>query len=376
MHAEAHNNFGLLAQRLGRLDEALARYARAQALKPDYADAHWNEALARLLLGDFETGWNKYEWRWRRKETPPRALAAPLWDGGDLAGRTILLHAEQGQGDAIQFIRFAPLVKARGGTVVFECPKGFLRLFDGVAGVDRLVLAGAPLPPFDCHAPLLSLPGLLDTTLETIPADVPYLKADPGRVAAWRARFAGISKPKVGLVWRGNPAHANDANRSIPAQTMAALARAADVHWVGLQLDPRPEELAAFSPAVIDNLGPELGDWAETAALVEALDLVVTVDTAAAHLAGALGRLVWLLLPFAPDWRWLRHRADSPWYPTMRLLRQPAPATGPRCSKRPAPPCAASPTRSRPSPRRPCIGRRAACRRPWWSATSGRAPTS
>jgi tetratricopeptide (TPR) repeat protein len=324
-HAEAHNNFGLMSQRLGRLEEALARFERAQALKPDYVEAHWNESLARLVTGDFETGWREYEWRWRRKETPPRRLQVPAWDGGDLNGKTILLHAEQGIGDAIQFIRYAPLVKARGGTVVFESPPGLRSLVDGMAGLDRVIGAGDPLPPFDHHAPLLSLPALLGTTLETIPADTPYLAADPERVAAWRDRLSGLSRSKVGLVWRGNPKHGNDRHRSIPSSTIAALVKSAEVDWVCLQLDARPDELAAFAPTPMIEAGPLLGDWADTAAAVAALDLVITVDTSIAHLAGALGKPVWTLIPFAPDWRWLLKRTDTPWYPSMRLFRQDAP---------------------------------------------------
>jgi tetratricopeptide (TPR) repeat protein len=324
-HAKAHNNFGFVMQLLGRVDEALARYIRARTLKPDYADAQWNEALALLLLGDFQAGWPKYEWRWRRKETPPRILATPAWDGGDLTGRTILLHAEQGRGDAIQFIRYAPLVKARGGIVIAECPESLIRLFGSAKGINRLIAVGDALPPFDCHASLLSLPGLLGTTLETTPANIPYLTAEPEKIDDWRRRLADDGRRKIGLVWRGNPQHANDCRRSIPAAAMAALPRDVDAEWVSLQIDASPDELAAFAPVALRNAAQGLADWADTAALIQALDLVVTVDTAVAHLAGALGKPVWVLLPFAPDWRWMQGRADSPWYPTMRLFRQPAP---------------------------------------------------
>ncbi len=334
MHAEAHNNYGLLSQGLGRTDEALARYARAQDLKPAYADAHWNEALARLLLGDFATGWRKYEWRWRRKETPPRMLAAPLWDGSTLAGKTILLHAEQGTGDTIQFIRYASLVKAQGGDVVFECPPALRRLLDGMAGVDHIVPAGGTLPPFDVHAPLLSLPALLGTTLETLPANVPYLHPDPDRVQAWRERLSGLAQLKVGLVWQGNPAHSNDRSRSIPVSTMGELTVGTDIDWVSLQVDARPDEIKAFGSASFYDAGAQLDDWVDTAAAISALDLVVTVDTAVAHLAGALGKPAWILLPFAPDWRWLLDRSDSPWYPTVRLFRQPSPGSWPPVIRR------------------------------------------
>ena len=324
-HAEAHNNFGVLSQRLGRFDEALARYRRAQALEPDYADAHWNEALSRLLQGDFETGWRKYEWRWRRPETPPRPMAVPLWDGGALTGLTILLHTEQGDGDALQFIRYAPLVKAQGGAVVLDCPRSLRRLFSGVVGVDNLVPDDGAPPQINCHAPLLSLPRLLATSLETIPAAVPYLQPPVELIAGWRERLAEVGGPRVGLVWRGNPAHSNDRRRSIAPARFAPLTGVAGMAWVSLQRDVRPEELAAFQPAALYDAGPMLGDWADTAALISTLDLVVTVDTAVAHLAGALGKPVWTLLAFTPDWRWMLDRTDSPWYPSMRLFRQPAP---------------------------------------------------
>lgn len=321
-HAKAHNNLGFVLQQQGRLDEAAVRYQRAQTLEPDYADAHWNESLLRLLRGDFPMGWQKYEWRWRRKETPPRVFAEPLWKGGDLAGQTILLHAEQGFGDAMQFIRYAPLVKKRAARLVVECQPELLRLFAGVSGMDQLVARGGVLPPFDCHAPLLSLPGLLGTSLETIPTDGPYLRAEPDLVQAWREKLARRSGLNVGLVWRGNPNHSNDRKRSIAVEAMAALCAVADVNWVSLQADPRPDEMEFLSRTGIEDSARSLGDWADTAALVSALDLVMTVDTGVAHLAGALGKPVWVLLPFAPDWRWLLDRDDSPWYPSLRLYRQ------------------------------------------------------
>ncbi len=321
-HAKAHNNLGFLLQRQGRLDEALARYERAQALDPDYADAHWNEALARLLTGDFAIGWRKYAWRARRPETPSRTFAEPAWDGGNIAGRTILLYAEQGMGDAMQFIRYAPLVKDRGARVVVECHPELRRLFATAAGTDALAGRGDALPAFDCHASLLDVPALLGTALETVPAGIPYLHAEPALIAEWRSRLEGSGALKVGLAWRGNPAHANDRRRSVPAQTMARLAAADGVSWFCLQPDARPDELAAFAPSMLNDCGKLLRDWADTAALIAALDLVITVDTSVAHLAGALGKPAWVLLPFAPDWRWLLDREDSPWYPTLRLFRQ------------------------------------------------------
>ena len=330
--AEAHNNFGLLLQRRGRWAEALARFEHARTLKPDDAEAHWNEALARLRLGDFDAGWREYEWRWRRKETPPRAFAAPPWDGAALAGRTILLHAEQGQGDAIQFVRYAQRVQALGARVVLECPRPLRRLFHRVDGVDQLVCTGDILPSFDVHAPLLSLPRLLGAPVPSpVPSPAPsasaraYLTAEAGAAETWRRRLDGHAGRRIGLAWRGNAAHGEDRRRSIGASVIAPLTRSIPAAWVGLQVDARAEELAAFSPAALRDAGPMLDDWAETAALISTLDLVVTVDTAVAHLAGALGKPVWVLLAFTPDWRWLLERDDSPWYPTMRLFRQPTP---------------------------------------------------
>jgi Tfp pilus assembly protein PilF len=320
-HAAAHNNLGFLIQRQNRVKEALARYHRAQEIKPGYDDAEGNEGLARLLLADFDEGWRKYEGRWSRQGRRP--LKAPLWDGGGLTGRTILLHPEQGLGDAIQFVRYAPLLKRMGASVVLECPPSLERLFAGLAGVDRLVPTGSPLPAFDLHAPLLSLPRLVGTRLETIPAEIPYLKAPPEHAAAWEARLADVKRPRIGFLWRGNPNHPNDRRRSMPVQAMAEVVGSLDAGWVSLQLDPRQDELAALPPVRL--VGPEIGDWADTAAIVEGLDLVITVDTSVAHLAGAMGKPVWMLIPFAPDWRWMLSRTDSPWYPTMRIFRQPDP---------------------------------------------------
>jgi len=298
-YAEAHFNLGTLLMEQGRIGDALDCYGRAQALKPDYANAHWNEALARLTLGEFRIGWEKYDWRHRRPGHAARAFAAPAWTGEDLTGRTILLHAEQGFGDTIQFVRYARLVKARGAAaVLLECQPGLVRLLADAHGVDRVLPRGeVRLPAFDCHASLLDLPRLFGTELATIPADVPYLRAAPDRVADWRARLS--SAPRigtgltVGLAWRGNPKNSHDRRRSIAAEVIAQLGGVPGVDWVLLQTDARPDERAALAPlGAVRDCGAELGDWSDTAALVSALDLVISVDTAVAHLAGALGRPV------------------------------------------------------------------------------------
>ncbi len=326
-HVGAHNNLGMVLQAQGRLDEAMASLERAIALKPDHPGAHFNLGLALLLHGDFERGTAEYEWRWQAKDHAPRlpSIDVPAWDGRPLPGQTLLLRAEQGLGDAIQFVRHAPLVRARCGRVVLQCPAALVRLLATVAGVDEVTASAEPPPGIAAHAPLLSLMHLLGTRLETIPAEVPYLAANPRRVAEFQEQVAAAAGLKVGLVWAGSPIHKNDRNRSLGLAALAPLLAIEGVSFFSLQKGAAAEEVAASGLAgrLID-LGPELGDFADTAAAVSCLDLVIAVDTAVAHLAGALGKPVWTLLPFAPDWRWMVDRADSPWYPTMRLYRQPA----------------------------------------------------
>jgi tetratricopeptide (TPR) repeat protein len=325
--ADAHSNRGNALKEQGRLEEALACYQLALWLKPESVSAHWNRALAWLQAGDYERGWPEYEWRWRRPQTPLRPFAQHRWDGGPLAGRTILLWCEQGLGDSIQFIRYAPLVKEKGGAVVVECPAQLVPLFRTCAGIDRLVVEGEPLPAFDVQAPLMSLPGLLGTTLGTVLAAVPYLAANPALVGRWRQELAGVGGFRVGICWQGNPRHPWDRHRSIPLEVFAPLAAVAGVRLLSLQQGAGAEQLRALAgrfPVV--ELPPSLdgtaGDFADTAAVMQCLDLVVSADTAAAHLAGALGVPVWVALSAIADWRWLVGREDSPWYPTLRLFRQ------------------------------------------------------
>jgi hypothetical protein len=228
-------------------------------------------------------------------------------------------------GDTIQFVRYASLVRQKGGRVLLSCPGSLSGLFQGLVGVDGLYPDGRDLPGYDCQVPLLSLPGLLGTNLETIPAAVPYLHQDPARVAAWRQRLAGCAGLKVGVAWRGNPRHKNDRNRSMTAARFAAALSVPGLMVVSLQKDGTAEEIEALrSQGPVLEAGPELKDFSDTAAVMAALDLVVSVDTSVCHLAGALALPVWTLVPFSPDWRWLLGRDDSPWYPTLRLFRQPA----------------------------------------------------
>jgi len=323
-HIRARTNLGVALRDLGRTAEALAAFEAAIACDGDYADAHWNRALALLLSGDFERGWPAYEWRWRATTMTPRKFSAPLWDGTPADRRTLLLHAEQGLGDCLQFIRYAPLVVARGATVVVECPAPLASLVGSCAGVSEVVARGAPLPPFDLHAPLMSLPGLLATRADTIPAETPYLAAPKSAGAALEnALEQAPGRKKIGIVWAGNPGHENDRNRSCDPAYFACLADNSDVALFNLQKNA--SRMALSQVPLAADLAPYLDDFSDTAFAAQQMDLLVTVDTALAHLAGALGRPVWLLLPFAPEWRWQLARDDSPWYPTMRLFRQTRP---------------------------------------------------
>jgi tetratricopeptide (TPR) repeat protein len=319
--AEAHNNLGHVLMLQGATRAAQSCFADAIALKPDYADAHWNQARAMLLRGEFEAGWRDFEWRWRLEGGRAPAFARPAWDGSP-GERTILLHAEQGAGDAFQFIRYAQLVKARGAQVIVRAPSALVRVLRRASGVDAVVADHEILPAFVAHAPLMSLPSLLGPRLQDIPSDTPYLTPEPDRLAVWRERLEGGPRPAIGLVWRGNPANSEDRRRSIPAEILASYL-SADVRWISLQRGASPGDLAALSRSVpLEDAAPGLDDWAETAALIGALDAVVTVDTAVAHLAGALAKPTAVLLSAAADWRWLEARRDSPWYPRARLFRQ------------------------------------------------------
>jgi hypothetical protein len=280
-----------------------------------------------LQSGQFEEGWKEYEWRWKRKQAVKRAFRHPRWDGSALEARTILLWCEQGLGDAIQFVRYAPLAKARGGSVVLECPPFMVPLFSTCAGIDALVAEGSALPDYNVQAPLMSLPMLLGTTLETVPAETPYLHADLERVEKWRSRLEGGGGFKIGVVWQGNPRHPWDRWRSFPLACLAPLAAFEGVRLVSLQKGPGVEQVKAFKgrfpvEELGDGLDAEGGAFLDTAAVMMGLDLVVTADTAEAHLAGALGVRVWVALSGMADWQWMVAREDTPWYPTMRLFRQ------------------------------------------------------
>lgn len=322
--AAAHVNRGNALQEAGDLAGAAESFAHALALDPERAEAQWGLALIALLQGDFAAGWPRHEARFRVEGFGgARNFAPPQWQGEPLHGATILLHAEQGLGDTLHFVRYVPLVAARGGRVVLEVPPELYRLLAATGAAETVVAAGGPLPDFAFHCPLLSLPLALGTELATIPAAVPYIEADPLKVAAWRQRLPE-ARLRVGLVWAGRPEHKRDRWRSLSLATLAPLAEVPDIAFVSLQKGPAAAQASLPPPgmALID-LAAELVDFSDTAALIAALDLVIAVDTSVAHLAGALGKEVWLLLPQMPDWRWMLGRADSPWYPTARLFRQP-----------------------------------------------------
>jgi len=327
--APAHLNLGLALRVRGELEAAEAHYRRAVQLRPDYAEAHVGLAMVQALLGKLEEAWPHYEWRWRIPDWPtkPRAFDAAQWDGGELAGKTILLHAEQGLGDTIQFARFVPLVAGRAKNVIVQAPGELLPALASLGEVAAIVDTDGPLPPFDVHCPFMTVPTLLGGAFDPSPSPAPYLRAAPDAHERWRRRLsAGGSRFKVGLVWGGNPDHRDDKSRSVALDALCPLFEASHVAFYSLQVGERAEEIAAAGLAgVVTDLSPDLKDLGETAAALAALDLVITVDTAVAHLAGALGRPTWLLLPFAPDWRWAVGSDDTPWYPTMRLFRQTIP---------------------------------------------------
>jgi Flp pilus assembly protein TadD len=336
-YVEAHYNLGNALLSVGKLDEAAASYTRTLQLRPDYAEVHTARAEIWLRQGDFERGWPEYEWRWWRGHSPPRSrwrpFQQPLWDGSALSGRTILLHCEQGIGDTIQFVRFASLVKQRGaGRVLVECQEPLVSLLESLPVIDQ-VIARKPqdftltsLPPFDTQAPLMSLPGIYHTTLAAIPADIPYLFANPNKVAQWRDELQSARGAKVGIAWQGNPRHPHDFHRSVRLDCFEPLGRIEGVHLVSLQKGPGIEQLTGVDDGFsVIAWGHRFISFEDTAAAIMALDLVITVDSAVAHCAGALGVPVWTLLPFVCDWRWLSDREDSPWYPSMRLFRQPKP---------------------------------------------------
>lgn len=325
-YATAWLNRGMALAQLRRFAEAIACYGEVLARRKDNADAYFNRALALLTTGDYRRGFEDYEWRWRRTgTTAPKSRGRRLWLGEfALAGKAILLHAEQGLGDTIQFARYAPLVAAAGAEVVLEVQpelKSVLARLDGVAAV---LARGETAPPFDLHCPLGSLPLALKTELPSVPAPIPYLAADEGRLKKWAAQLDALPRPRIAVAWAGNPAHDNDRNRSIALSTLTPLL-AMPFSFIGIQRELRGEEAAQLAAQPrLTHIGGALADFDDSAAVLALCDLLISVDTAPAHLAGAMGRPVWVLVPFAPDWRWTLDGEATPWYPTARIFRQPA----------------------------------------------------
>jgi len=324
--ATVQNDLAASLFRQGRDAEALTYIRQALTLEPGMPEAEETESLWLLRYGRFREGWPKYEARYRTGtgRALRRSLPQPQWMGEPIHGRTILLHAEQGLGDSIQFARYAPLVAARGARVILEVHPGLGHLFRTLPGVSQLIESGVPPPPFDLHCPLLSLPLAFGTDLDSIPASIPYVTADPARVFPWRQRLGPRKALRIGVAWSGNPLHREDASRSIPLAMLTDLLRDRpdrEFHVVQTAIRPADRATLARMPHLREH-GLLLKDFADTAALISMLDMVITVDTAVAHLAGAMGWPVWLLLPLVPDWRWMLGRDDSPWYPTMWLFRQ------------------------------------------------------
>lgn len=320
-------NQGNALQCQNRLEAAMRSYDAALALAPEMVDAHFAQSACRLLMGDLPQGLRQYEWRLRKPKYLAQQHTRPRWLGdAPLQGKTLLVYAEQGLGDTLQMVRYLPQLAARGARVILQVQDALQTLLEHVAGASGVTVIGAQqAPPHDLHVALMSLPAVLGASLSTIPADVPYIRADAARSAQWQRKLGARTAPRVGLAWAGNPKHDNDSMRSIPLPKMLQLLQPGR-QCISLQRDLNAADrlLLARTPA-LHNYADAQTDFAETAALVAQLDLVICVDTSVAHLAGAMGKPVWLLLPFAPDWRWMLEREDSPWYPTMRLFRQQRP---------------------------------------------------
>jgi Flp pilus assembly protein TadD len=327
-HVSSLLNRGMALQALNRHREAIEHFDRAAALDRSNADARHNAALSRLTLGEFRRGLEDYEWRWQRTGMPPRRrFGKPLWLGEyPLGRRTLLVHAEQGLGDVIQFVRYVPQIARSGAKVVLEVQAALTTVLARVEGVTTVVARGDALPAYDVQCPLASLPRALRTDMATLPAKVPYLSPSADYIVKWRARIDHLAEPRAVVAWAGSTSHANDRNRSIALARLAPVLANQGVRFVSIQRDLRDgdAEFLARRPDLM-HIGAELEDFEDAAALVALADLVISVDTAVVHLAGALGRPTWILLPFMPDWRWMLGREDSPWYPTARLFRQPAP---------------------------------------------------
>ncbi len=328
-YAEAYNNLGIISQHNHQLKAAIAHYEKAISIRYEFPDAHFNLGMALLQAGELRRGFNESEWRWKTKNFTPFVCPQPLWDGSDIQGKTILIYTEQGSGDAIQFIRYIPLLAQRGCRIILVCIADLIPLFATIPGIDRIIPPGdVSTSEFQVYAPLMSLPHILGTTLETIPSQIPYLKVPGNENLGNNSSFPiphflfPNSQLKVGIVWAGSPTHKNDCHRSCQLNDLLPILNIPNVAFYSLQKVLKPEDLAKLQEFNVQNLSPYLGNYADTARAIASLDLIISVDTSVVHLAGALGKPVWNLLCYSPDWRWMLERSDSPWYPTMQLFRQ------------------------------------------------------
>ena len=331
-HLRAWTNRGRALQALNRHEEAIASFDKALAIDKNYGDAHFNAALSLLALGNFRRGFADYEWRWKRTGMTDarRGYRGRLWLGEyPIDRRTILLLAEQGLGDTIQFIRYAPLLAQMGANVVLEVQPELKALLSTVSGVASCHARGETLPAFDVYCPLGSLPLALKTETSSVPATLPYVRTDDAQIAKWRPALEGLPGKRVALTWAGHARHANDRNRSIDLKLLEPLFKCEGISFVSIQRDLRGDDAARLAQFGITDFGPRLADMTDTAAVLALTDLLVSVDTSVVHLAGAMGREAWVMLPFMPDWRWTLTNERSPWYPTMRLFRQGAPGDWP-----------------------------------------------
>ncbi|HEY9850039.1 MAG TPA: tetratricopeptide repeat protein [Leptolyngbyaceae cyanobacterium] len=320
-YVESYHNLAIFYQDNRQYNEALACCDRALEIEPNNAEIHWNRALNLLKLGVYEQGFIEYEWRWQRKNNHPRTLPKPIWNGSDLTGKTILLQAEQGMGDIIQFIRYIPLLLEQASKIIVECHPPLVKLLKTMKGIYKVVAIGEELPEFDVYIPILSLPRILKTNLETIPAQIPYLT--PLESVSVQLDKLAKSDFKVGIVWAGNPEHPSDRRRSSSLHYFIQLLDLPNIAFYSLQKGLKASEISQISSSLpLIDLSNQINNFADTAAVITQMDLVITVDTAVAHLAGALGKPVWVLLCYNSDWRWIIDRDDTPWYPTMRLFHQ------------------------------------------------------
>ncbi|MDF0555340.1 TIGR03032 family protein [Kamptonema sp. UHCC 0994] len=325
-HAEAYNNLGIISQHEHRLNQAIEYYQKAIAIRYQFPDAHFNLGMALLQMGEYTQGFAESEWRWQTNNFTPFICPQPLWDGSDLSGKTILIHTEQGSGDAIQFIRYIPLVAERNCRIILVCIPDLMPLFATIPHIDKMIPPGdIATSEFDVYAPLMSLPHILGTTLDTIPAQIPYLEAREQNVVFPILHSSQYNKLKLGIVWCGSHTHKNDRNRSCQLDDFAPILNMRNIDFFSLQKVTKPTDVAKLQEFNVCDLSYYLRDYGDTARAIAQLDLVITVDTSVAHLAGALGKPVWTLLCYSPDWRWMLERNDTPWYPTMRLFRQSQP---------------------------------------------------